>query len=104
MSLRDDFPEEMGHTVTIAPLTGNNGDDDVFGTAVSYSCRIERAIVNIKDRQDKQAVSTAQIYLDGAASVNYGDKVILYGESPPILRIEFLDDEKCRPYSTVIYL
>jgi hypothetical protein len=102
MSLVDDFREFMTETVTIQPFVSNTGYKDTYGTGVDYPCEIQYKIVTITKADGSLAVSTAQIFLDGSVTVSERDKVIFYGQSPKIQRIE-RNREFGEAYDVILY-
>lgn len=102
MSYKDDFGDMMKHLVFIQSVASSDGWGPTYGEGRNYPCLIKRKIQNIKLKDGIETVSHCQIHLDGSVVVNSSDKITYQGESPPILRVDEID-ELGVPYKTVIY-
>ena len=88
--------------VFIQPRAGSGPYGPIYGEGQNYPCYIEENIKNIKNKDGKDAVSSLQIFLDGSAIVNYGDKITFGSANPPILLIA-RDYDKGQLYSVTVY-
>lgn len=104
MSLKDDFKDEMAQSVTIANVTSSGLYGPTYGPGTAFPCHVKQELRTIKDQSGREAVSGAQIYLDGHPAVGYDSKVTCGGTVATILKISRKFDERGRPYATVIYL
>lgn len=103
MSLKDDQGYRMNQSVTIAPRTGNGLHGPTYGSAVPYACIIQYVIDIIKDKDGKEAKTTAQVYLDAAVSVTENDKISIGSATPPILKVSPEYDDWNRLYQIIVY-
>jgi hypothetical protein len=103
MGLASDFQEFMKKTVSIEPFLGNDGYKNTYGPAVSYPCEIQEKVTKIEKDDGTVFISTAQIYLDGSATVTAQDRITFDGKSPVINAIK-IEHEFGIPYSNVIYV
>ena len=105
MTMTEDFGDEMAQSVSIAPFQSNDGYDDTYGTAVSYSCAVQHKVKNITTADGTVAVSTMQIYLDGSVAVTARDNVIYNGTPIRVLAvgIDYDIESPSEVYSKVIY-
>jgi len=102
LSYKDDFGDMMKHTVFIQSVASSDGWGPTYGEGANHQCLIKKKIQNIKLKDGTETVSHCQIHLDGSVVVNASDKITYQGESPPILRVDEID-ELGVPYKTVIY-
>jgi len=103
MSLIDDFRDVMNQSVSIAPFVSQGLYGPTYGTAVSSPCYTEEDNKVVVDLQGKEAVSTCQIFVDGAVTVAPMDKITYDSKTPVLLRLEKNFDEKGNMYAVVIY-
>lgn len=105
MTLADDFPDEMGQSVSIAAWVSNDGYSDTYGTAATHSCSVKHKVKNITKSDGTVAVSTLQIYLDGAVTVDSRAKVVFGGNTIKILAVGTVYDAvlPSEVYATIIY-
>jgi len=95
MPLEQDFLEWFSSTVTIEPYTGQNlyGEPD-YGDAVEYPALIRYRTRKVLDREGREVVSSAQVYLNGDVGIDVRDRITLPdGTSPVIISIEKYPDE-----------
>jgi hypothetical protein len=104
MSLSDDFREELNQTVLIESYLGNDGNDDIYSEGTNYDCYVQERAKVIRDRNNNEVVSMAQIDLDGTVVVNSLDRITYDGRSWPIQQISKPVDEVGYPYATIVYL
>lgn len=100
-SLGKDFP--LPHTCLVQSLASHDGYGPTYAAAVSYSCFIKYARKTIRNSDGANVISTAQIYLDGAVTIQDTDRITFNGASPLILKIDRPDDEAGNRYATVVY-
>lgn len=105
MTLIEDFLAEMAQSVSIAAWASNDGYSDTYGTAATKSCSVKHKIKNVTKSDGTVAVSTLQIYLDGAVTVAARDKVVFGGNTIKILAVGTVYDAvtPSTVYATVIY-
>lgn len=105
MTLADDFPDEMAQSVSIAAWASNDGYSDTYGTAATHSCSVKHKVKNITKSDGAVAVSTLQIYLDGAVTMSARSKVVFGGNTINILAVGTVYDAvtPSTVYATVIY-
>lgn len=100
MSLADDF--DLPLSVSVAPWRSNDGYHDIYGAAVSHSCAVKYEIREIMKADGTKAITTMQIYLDGAAAIGSRDKITFGGADMKVLRLAKTYDEG-EVYSVIIY-
>lgn len=105
MTLADDFKDEMAQSVSIAAWASNDGYSDTYGSATSYSCHVKSKMKNVAKSDGTVAVSTLQIYLDGAVTVTERAKIVFGINTIKILAIGTIYDAvtPSSVYATVIY-
>ena len=105
MTLADDFPDEMGQSVSISAWATNDGYSDTYGSAVTHSCSVKHKVKNVTKLDGTVTVSTLQIYLDGDVTVTDRAKIVFGGNTIRILAIGTIYDAVTPStiYATVIY-
>ena len=101
--LARDFPDELTKSVSIKNVESDALWGPGLGEAVVYACFVKQKIINIKTKDGTDAVSSLQIYLDGQPEIDDQSKITYKDASPPILKIQPIDDERGRPYGTIIF-
>ena len=104
MSFKDDFGDKMNSEVLIESYQGNDGYVDSYAEGVMQSCFIKEEIFNLPQKDETLAVSTLQIFLDGAAVVSDQDRITFENVQHKILRIARVrDPDTGDPYKTTIF-
>ncbi len=87
-------------TVTIEPHTGTSTDGynkPTYGTAVSYSAKIEMAVENIRTDEQEDVVSSRKIFLSTQTAPATVDKITLPAGfeplNPKILAVRTVTDD-----------
>lgn len=93
MSLLEDVLPLMVQTVTLTPWTGQNAyGEPTYGTAVSYTARVEGKVRMVRDSIGVERVSTVAVYLATTTSISPKDKLTLPSgwtpQSPPLLAVQ----------------
>jgi len=105
--MESDLLSMMPHTLTVAPWTGHNAyGEATYGTAVSYTARVQGKMQMVRDAAGVERVSTVTCYVATTASIGPKDKLTLPSGwvpvSPPILSVQRVSDEG-GDHHTVIY-
>jgi hypothetical protein len=101
-----DFADWRDYSVTYYPFTSYDSHGaPTYGKSSTISCYFQGNPKLIRDSKGQQVVSSAQIYLVGAATYNVKDKfVLLDGQYPPILSIDHYYNDKATLELTVVYV
>lgn len=88
----------MVHTITISPYQSQNQyGESVFGSAVSYTARVQGKMRMVRDSLGVERVSTVTCYVATTAAISPKDKLTLPSgflpATPPILAVERQADE-----------
>lgn len=105
--MESDLLSLMPHTVTVAPWVSQNAYGEAsYGSAVSYTARIQGKMQMIRDATGVERVSTVTVYVATTASIGPKDKLTLPSgwtpASPSIIAIQRVSDES-GDHHTVIY-
>jgi len=105
MTFVDGFKDEMAQSVTISPYASGGLYGPSWGSGVAHACAVQHKIKNIIDKNGTAAVSSMQIYLDGAVTVGSMDKVVYGGITLVVLAIgkDYDIENPSEVYGLVIY-
>lgn len=102
----EEWDDMMPDTITIEPFISRDAfGSSTYGAAVSYQARVQGKNKIIRTRDNVQAVSTIQVYIDSVPAVSPDDRVTLPSRfsptQPPILSVQPVGDE-AGPHHQVI--
>lgn len=97
----------MPHTITVAPWASQNAyGEPTYGSAVSYTARVQGKTQMVRDSVGVERVSTVTVYVATTASIGPKDKLTLPNgwtpASPSIIAVQRVSDES-GDHHTVIY-
>ena len=113
MTIMNDLMEMLTDTVTWVPLTSRDDyGNPIEGTSYQYPARLVRKTKLIRNKDQQQVTSTAQVWIgpnlvsgEPLPMVKNVDKVTLSdGTSPQIASIEIYQDETGFAYTEVFFL
>lgn len=105
VDMMQDIRQLAFQTVAIEPyLSDDKYGEPSFSASADHSCRVVHRTREIRTSEQQVRLSTTQVYLLAATSVNPRSRVTLPdGTKPPIIQVETLNDEVANR-CTVLYL
>lgn len=93
-----DLLSMFSQTITVAPYVSQNSyGEPTYGTAVSYTARVQGKMQMVRDSMGQERVSTATCYVATTAVIGPKDRLVLPSgfspASPPILSVQRQADE-----------
>ncbi len=106
MSFINDFKELMTVTVTVAPLSSQDGfSKPTYGAAVSFKARVVREHKLVRDKEGQEVVSTAQCWINGNPVISPEAQVTLEdATTPAVVMIEQFQDERGPSHTKIYFL
>lgn len=98
------FLDLMPHSVTIESwLKDDAYGKPKFGYAVSRQCRVVAKPQVIRDKDGRERVSRARVFMGGAFGIDPKDRITLPdGTQPPILQVQKFPDEDGAHHEVVL--
>lgn len=94
----EEWTDMMPDTVTIEPFVSRDAfGDKTYGTARVYTARVQGKNEVVRTRDNVDAVSTVQVYVDWTPTISPDDRITLPSRfsptQPPILSVQPVSDE-----------
>ena len=101
--VHSEFADLLTDTVTITPKAGQDSyGRRTYGTAVSYSCRVQDAKKALRTPDGRDVVADGMVILLGNPPVTAEDRLVVNGAAVNILKVDNNHDER-GPHHTLVY-